>query len=121
MLRGVHAVVMPSDDKIRASRFPRIVVVKQKCPMAAMITRRKNERNTTTGRNLDGHTKGKMDTRIQHENEPSGVPSAVFWHAKDFEPTHEVAAEAGKTLSAVKRRMKMRSRMVGCIHDHTRI
>ena len=38
---------MPSDDKIRASRFPRIVVVKQKCPMAAMITRRKNERNTT--------------------------------------------------------------------------
>ena len=39
---------MPSDDKIRASRFPRIVVVKQKCPMASMIRRRKNERNTIT-------------------------------------------------------------------------
>jgi hypothetical protein len=40
----------------------------------------------------DGLTKGKMDTRIQHENEPSQGPSAIFWHAKDFATAHEVAA-----------------------------
>jgi hypothetical protein len=36
----------------------------------------------------------KMDTRIQHENEPSQGPSAFFWHAKDFATAHEVAAGA---------------------------
>ena len=46
---------------------------------------------------LDGLTKDKLDTRNQHENERSGVPSAIFWHAKDFSTAHEVAAEAGQT------------------------
>jgi hypothetical protein len=35
-----------------------------------------------------------MDTRIQHENEPSHGLSAIFWHAKDFATAHEVAAGA---------------------------
>jgi hypothetical protein len=35
-----------------------------------------------------------MDTRIQHENEPSQDSSAIFWHAKDFATAHEVAAGA---------------------------
>ena len=38
--------------------------------------------------------RAKMDTRIQHENEPSQGPSAIFWHVKDFATAHEVAAGA---------------------------
>jgi hypothetical protein len=35
-----------------------------------------------------------MDTRIQHENEPSQGPSGIFWHAKDFATAHKVVAGA---------------------------
>jgi hypothetical protein len=41
-----------------------------------------------------GLTKGKIDIRIQHENEPSQCLRANFWHAKDFGTAHEVAAGA---------------------------
>ena len=42
----------------------------------------------------DGLTKGKMDTRTQHDIEPSGVASGILWHVKDFVTAPEVAAEA---------------------------
>jgi hypothetical protein len=35
-----------------------------------------------------------MDTRIQHENEPSQGPSEIYWHDKEFATAHEVAAGA---------------------------
>lgn len=69
----------------------------------------------------DGLTKGKMDTRIQHENEPSQGLRAIFWHAKDFATTHEVAAGAWKTPPAVIRWLKMPSRMARCFYDQSRI
>ena len=69
----------------------------------------------------DGHTKDKMDTRIQHENEPSQGPSALFWHAKDFATAHEVAAEAWESPPAVIRWLKMSSRMARCLYDQSRI
>jgi hypothetical protein len=113
---------MPSDDEIRASRFPRIIVVKQKCPMASMLTRRKNERNTITQDAIWMATrKAKWTHEFNTKMNLREYLRQFFWHAKDFEPTHEVPAEARKTLPAVKRTMKMHSRMVGCIHDHTRI
>ena len=31
-----------------------------------------------------------MDTRTQHENEPSQGHLEIFWHAKDFATAHEV-------------------------------
>ena len=37
-----------------------------------------------------------MDTRSQHENEPSRGLIPILLHAKDFAFAHEVAAEAWK-------------------------
>ena len=34
-----------------------------------------------------------MDTRTQHDIEPSGVASGILWHVKDFVTAQEVAAE----------------------------
>ena len=33
-----------------------------------------------------------MDTRTQHETEPSQSHLEIFWHAKDFATTHELLA-----------------------------
>ena len=41
----------------------------------------------------DGHTVAEKDTRSPHDDAPSGRPSAIFWHAKDFMNTPEVAPE----------------------------
>jgi hypothetical protein len=62
-----------------------------------------------------------MDTRIQHENEPSQGPSAIFWHAKDCATAHEVAAGAWETPPAVIRWLKMPSRMARWFYDQSRI
>ena len=87
-----------------------------------MITRSKDEDNTIW---QDAFTmalrRAKMDTRIQHENEPSQGPSAIFWHAKDFATAHEVAAGAWETPPAVKRWLKMLSRMARWFYDQSRI
>ena len=68
----------------------------------------------------DGHTVDEKDTRSIHEDAPSGRPSAIFWHAKDFVNTPEVAAEPQKTQPAVTRWLRMQSRMTRCLHDHSR-
>ena len=44
----------------------------------------------------DGHTVDEKDTRSLHEDAPSGRPSAIFWHAKDFVNTPEDAAGSQK-------------------------
>jgi hypothetical protein len=62
-----------------------------------------------------------MDTRIQHENEPSQDPSAIFWHAKDLAIAHEVAAGAWETPPAVMRWHKMPLRMARWFYDQSRI
>ena len=57
----------------------------------------------------DGLTKGKIDTRNQHDNEPSHSPWANLrgpWanlrHANDFGSPHEVPAETKKTQPTVE-------------------
>ena len=55
-----------------------------------------------TGCALDGRTKDKLDTRSQHEYEPSGAPSAILWHAKDFLTAPEVAPEGWEMQPAAE-------------------
>ena len=55
-----------------------------------------------TGCALDGRTKDKLDTRSQHEYEPSGAPSAILWHAKDFLTAPEVAPEGWEIQPAAE-------------------
>ena len=57
------------------------------------------------------HTKGKMDTRIQHENKPSQDILLIFWLPRDFATANEVAAGAWGTPPAAIRWLKMPSRM----------
>lgn len=66
-------------------------------------------------------TNDKIDKRIQHENEPSGGLPAIFWHAKNFATAHEVAARACENPPAIRRWLKMSSRMARCFHDQSRI
>ena len=89
----------------------------EKCPMGPMNTRRWHD---LTRCHHDGHTKVKMDTRTQHEYEPSQEPSGIFWHAKDFVITPEVAAEGWKTPPKVIRWLKMSSRMARWCYGQSR-
>ena len=68
-----------------------------------------------------GLTKGKMNTRSQHENKPSRGIRSIILHAEDFAFAHEVSAEAWKIQPAVTRWVMMASRMVRCFNDQTRI
>ena len=70
----------------------------EKCPIPPMIIRSNND---LTRCHYDGLTKGKIDTRSQHENEPSRGLRSIFLHAKDFAFPHEVVAEAWKIQPAV--------------------
>ena len=65
--------------------------------------------------------KGKMDTRTQHENEPSQSHLEIFWHAKDFATAHEVPAWPWETPHVVKRWLKMPSWMTRCVYDQSRL
>ena len=77
--RGFNVVVLPSSNNRVPSCFLRIASVKRKMPDGA-------DDHTKKGRWLhdlkrchhDGLTQGKMDSRCQHENEPSLSLPAIF-------------------------------------------
>lgn len=61
------------------------------------ITRRQDEDA------INGFTIGKMGTQTYQENGPSCVPSWISWQAKDFDNSHEVAADDWKIKPVVMR------------------
>ena len=79
----------------------RVSIVLSSCGVKARCRRWPHEVTTMATRTLrmstrwthDGHTVAEKDTRSPHDDAPSGRPSAIFWHAKDFMNTPEVAAE----------------------------
>ena len=65
--------------------------------------------------------KGKIETRIQHENEPSPGLPAIFWHAKDVGSAHAVTAETEKlnrwSYDGIRWHIKMHSRLARSFCD----
>ena len=106
----------------------RVSIVLSSCWVKALRRRWPHEVKTMATRtnrmstrwSHDGHTVAEKDTRSLHDDAPSGRPSAIFWHAKDFMNTPEVAPEPLKTQPAVTRWLRMHSRMTRYLHDHSR-
>ena len=68
----------------------------------------------------DGHTNVAMDTRSQHDVDPSRDHRTFFWHAKDFSTTPEVAPDALEMLPKAIRWLKMATRIARWLHDQCR-
>ena len=79
----------------------RVYIVLSSCGVKAWCRRWPHELKTMATRTNrmstrwthDGHTVAEKDTRSPHDDAPSGRPSAIFWHAKDFMNTPEVTPE----------------------------
>ena len=61
-------------------------------------TKKRRRRHDQTRWLHDDLTKGKMDSRIQYENETSRGLPGIFGHAKDFAPLTKLLPELEKVL-----------------------
>ena len=131
-IRWLHDVIaMASRRRVAFLRpsasfvFPSCCLRETKMPDAADdYTKPTRTRHDGIRCTHDGITKGKMDTRTQHEHEPSCVHRAILWHAKDFGSAHDVTAEHKKINRWQHdgvRWHKMASRMPRWLHDQSRI
>ena len=120
-LRGLHVVVLPSED-VRALLISFVLCSRgEECPMAPMITRSNYEDDTIL---QDALMMALRRATWTHEYNMKMNLRAIFWHAKDFAIAHEVAAGAWK----VHRRSYDCFRcphewpdMARCIYDQSRI